>query len=195
MCNRKKEKGIKGTQINSKDFSLKFLGNNANSLMSKLVSLENLLSVENPSAVFLKEIKLGRAGRIRTPSSDKYTWYKLHRTEASEKGQKGGGIALGVLNSLEPSWEYIEKEVQNSTKNGASLIIQMDGNLWAGSNIIEGDPDKQNQNGKIFQTLLERNQHLSVVNALKVCDGKITREKNTIKGTERRMLDFFIVCD
>ena len=68
-------------------------------------SLENLLKEENPSAIFLQETKLGRAGRIKTPTSrNKYTWYELHRTEEALKGKGGGGIALGVLNCLEPSW-------------------------------------------------------------------------------------------
>ena len=52
----------------------------------------------------MQEIQSHRSGRIRTPSSGKYTWYKLHRTSAAEKGEKGGGIALGVVNSLQPSW-------------------------------------------------------------------------------------------
>ena len=152
--------------------------------------------------------------------------------------KKGGGIALGVLNSLEPSWiseggdeaeaitveiwvegfpirldcgygpqendskqrkgqfcEYIEKEVQNSTKNGSGLVIQMDGNLWAGDNIVKGDPNKGNQNEKMFEKFLKRLSHLNVVNALKPCEGKITCEKHTSRGTERSILDFFIVCD
>ena len=76
------------------------MGNNANSLIQKLESLENVLCVEKPSVMFLQETKLLRAGRIKTPSSVKYTWYELHRTEHAEKGHKGGGIALGVVNDL-----------------------------------------------------------------------------------------------
>ena len=117
----------------------------------------------------------------------------MHRTVDAEKGNQGGGIALGVLNDLEPSWiiegdnedeaitveiwvegfpirllcgygpqesdskqrkdkfwDYIDKEVQNSPKNGAGIIIQIDGNLWAGSEIVEGYPNKQNHNGRLF---------------------------------------------
>ena len=47
-------------------------------------------------------------------------------------------------------WDYLNKEVQNAAKDGAGLIIQMDGNLWAGDRIIKGDLKVQNQNGKIF---------------------------------------------
>ena len=61
-------------------------------------SFEHVLSVEKPSAIFLQETRLKRAGRIKTPSSSRYTWYELHRTENAEKGEGGGGLALGVVN-------------------------------------------------------------------------------------------------
>ena len=44
-----------------------------NSLISKLESLENVLSVEKPSVIFLQETKLGRTGRIKTPTSKMFT--------------------------------------------------------------------------------------------------------------------------
>ena len=101
MFNQSKRKRLKRRKEKKKEFTLKIFENNVNSLGSKMQSLQNLLKGENPSAVFLQDTKLGRAGRIRTPtSSPYYTWYELHRTEASEKG-KG---ALGVINCLEPSW-------------------------------------------------------------------------------------------
>ena len=71
-----------------------------------LLSLHvNLLALHLcSSAIFLQQTRLGRPGRIKTPSSIKYTWYELHRSEKASKGEKGVGIAIGVLNSLEPSW-------------------------------------------------------------------------------------------
>ena len=59
---------------------------------------------ENPSVFFLQETHLQRPGRIKTPSAKRYAWYELHRTIKSSKGEKGGGIAIGVLNVLQPSW-------------------------------------------------------------------------------------------
>ena len=47
----------------------------------------------------------------------------------------------------------------------------------------------------MFELLLKRNPNLSVVNALRICECKITREKKTKRGTERSILDFFLVCD
>ena len=102
--NKSKEKRRRRKERKEKNICLKLLGGNANSLVQKFESLENVLSVEKPSVVFLQETKLGRAHRIRTPTSKKYTWYELHRTLKAEKGEKGGGIAIGVINSLQPSW-------------------------------------------------------------------------------------------
>ena len=188
-------------------------------MVSKLESLENLLIMQTPSVVFLQETKLGRPGRIKTPSSSKYTWYELHRTQNASKGQNGGGLALGVVKNLEPSWisegnddiealtievwtdgfpirlvcgygpqehdqnerksgfwDYIENEIHNASKNGAGIVIQIDGNLWAGEHIIKGDPNTQNRNGKLFQDFLNRNKNINVDNALPLCKGTITRE-------------------
>ena len=163
----------------------------------KLEALENIISTENPSVLFFQETKLGRLGKIKTPSSSQYTWYEIHRTKNAEKGEKGGGLAIGVLNDLDPSWisegdddaealtvemwvegfpirlicgygpqeydgkdrkecfwEYLNTEVQKAKKDGAGLVLQMDGNLWAGKQIIKSDPRRQNLNGKLFQNFL-----------------------------------------
>ena len=193
---------------------------------------------ENPSVLFLQETKLGRQGRIKTPCSKPYSWYELHRTQNAEKGVNGGGIAIGVLNMLDPSylsegndeaealtveiwvegfpirlirgygpqeydkkerkeafWNYLNSETQKAQQDGAGLIIQMDGNLWAGKEIVPNDPKNQNQNGKYFDQFLQKNSHLSVANALQMCKGGITRVRHTKNDTEESILDFFIVCN
>ena len=88
-------------------------------------------------------------------------------------------------------WKYLDEEVLNAKSAGSGLIIQMDGNLWAGSQIIPNDPRKQNRNGKLFEEFLMRNSHLSVINALKICEGVISRSRKS----EESILDFFIVCN
>ena len=92
-------------------------------------------------------------------------------------------------------WEYLNVETQNATNEGAGVIIQMDGNIWAGKNIIPDDPNKQNQNGRMFENFLFKNPNLTVVNATSKCEGKITRERNTTRRAEKAILDFFIVCE
>ena len=171
-------------------------------------------------------------------SSRNYSWYELHRTNNSEKGIGGGGIAIAVLNDLDPSWisegddevealtveiwiegfpvrlvcgygpqendnknrkesfwKYLNQEAQNSQSDGTGFILQMDGNLWAGNTIIKSDPKKQNQNGKYFENFLLKNPHLTVVNALSICEGNITRVRHTVERREETIIDFFVVCD
>ena len=101
--NSSKRKRLRRKQSKMIINKLNFVGNNADGLGSKLESLENILR-ENPAAVFVQETHFQRPGRIKTPSSKKYTWYELNRTSGAEKGQMGGGIAIGVINSLKPSW-------------------------------------------------------------------------------------------
>ena len=91
--------------------------------------------------------------------------------------------------------DYLSIETQNATKEGAGFILEIDGNLWAGENIIPDDPNKQNQNGKLFENFLKQNPNLTVANALSSCEGKITKERITSRRTEKAVLDFFIVCD
>ena len=95
----------------------------------------------------------------------------------------------------EAFWKYLEEDVQQADISGSGFILQFDGNLWAGTDIIPGDPNKQNKNGKLFQEFLERNPQLSVVNALPQCEGSITRRRNKNDKMEKSILDFFVVCD
>ena len=74
-------------------------------------------------------------------------------------------------------WSYLDEEVIEAANAGAGLVIQFDGNLWAGEKIIPNDPRAQNKNGKLFEQFLERNPHLTVVNALDLCEGLITRSR------------------
>ena len=71
-------------------------------------------------------------------------------------------------------WDYLDEEVLRATRSGSGLVLHFDGNLWAGENIIPGDPRKQNRNGKLFEEFLSRNSHLTVVNSLSICEGLIT---------------------
>ena len=91
-------------------------------------------------------------------------------------------------------WNFIEEEVNTAKSAGLGFILHFDGNLWAGSKIIPGDPRQQNNNGKLFQEFLERNSNLNVVNALPICDGLITRSRKKNGVEEKSVLDFFVVC-
>ena len=99
-----------------------------------------------------------------------------------------------LLEKKHAFWNYIEEEVISAWNSGSGFILQFDGNLWAGSDIIPGDPRVQNKNGKLFQEFLASQPNLTVVNSLSICEGLITRSR--VKGgkEEKSVLDFFVVC-
>ena len=95
----------------------------------------------------------------------------------------------------EQFWEYLDNEVIEAKKAGSGLIIQMDGNLWAGKDIIKNDPRPQNTNGRLFEQFLKRNPNLTVVNSLNLCEGLVTRRRSRNGKLEESILDYFVVCD
>ena len=107
----------------------------------------------------------------------------------------GYGPQLGdTIERKSSFWKYLDEEAKSAKDRDVGLIIQMDTNSWVGSDLIPGDPNKLNSNGKLMRRFLEENPALSVINSLKSCDGTITRERKTIHGTERSVLDVFITC-
>ena len=70
----------------------------------------------------------------------------------------------------------LTSEVEDAQENETGFILQMDGNLWAGSDVIKDDPNPCNANGKLFKEFLKRHPHLKVVNSLDLCEGLITRQ-------------------
>ena len=90
-------------------------------------------------------------------------------------------------------WEFLEQEVNQAKLDEDGLVIQLDGNLHAGMEVIKNDPNIQNKNGKLFFNFLKRNPSLVVVNALSLCEGLITRRRELEEKTEEAVLDFFII--
>ena len=91
-------------------------------------------------------------------------------------------------------WKYLEEEVITARDNNIGFILHIDGNLWAGSDIVPGDPRNQNKNGKLLEEFLVKNPNLVVVNSLPICEGLITRSREKVGKEEKSILDFFIVC-
>ena len=90
-------------------------------------------------------------------------------------------------------WDFLEGEINEAESMEQGLVIQLDANAHLGSNIIKGDPNKMNSNGIMFNDFLKRNPAITVVNSLKLCEGLITRRRETTRGIEESVLDFFIV--
>ena len=99
------------------------------------------------------------------------------------------------IDRKESFWKYLDEDVSHANSSGSGFILHFDGNLWAGEDIVPGDPCPQNRNGRLFKEFLERNPHLSVVNALPECEGLITRSRIKNGEEEKSVLDFFLVCD
>ena len=98
------------------------------------------------------------------------------------------------LDKKEAFWELLDREVDEAKKSGSGFILQFDGNLWAGKELISGDPRPQNKNGKLLEQFLKRNPSLSIVNSLPECQGLVTRSRLKNGVLEESILDFFIVC-
>ena len=92
-------------------------------------------------------------------------------------------------------WDYLDKEVEYAVTNNQILIIQMDSNCHAGSGLIHGDPNPQNENGKYLQCFMDRNPRLTIVNSLDLCQGLVTRHRVTTQREEKSILYLFIVCE
>ena len=92
-------------------------------------------------------------------------------------------------------WQFLEREVENADAAGAGFILQMDSNCHVGKELIEKDVNPQNFNGKLFAQFLERNQHLTLINSLSLCEGLITRMRKMTNGVELSILDVFITCN
>ena len=95
----------------------------------------------------------------------------------------------------EKFWNYLETEVHSAQEEEVGLIIEIDSNAWAGRSVIPGDTNKQNNNGKLLLNFLERNKNITLVNALPICQGVITRKRKTHCLDEKSILDLFIVCN
>ena len=100
-----------------------------------------------------------------------------------------------LVSRKESFWAYLDEEVRQASESETGFLLYFDGNLWAGEQIIPGDPRSQNRNGKLFQQFLERHPHLTVVNSLPICEGLITRKRWNDGKLEESVLDFFVVCD
>ena len=88
-------------------------------------------------------------------------------------------------------WDHLKKEMDEANKLNHMAFIQMDGNCWAGPNVIKSDQRSQNRNGKLLQNFLE-DGNLFIENNSEKCEGIITRKtlKNGI--VQESILDFLI---
>ena len=99
------------------------------------------------------------------------------------------------ISRKEKFWDFLDKEVHSAKHDKVGIIIEIDSNAWAGKKLIPNDPNTQNNNGKLLEKFLNRNKNMTLVNSLPICEGLITRKRQTKCLNEKSILDLFIVCD
>ena len=116
---------------------------------------------------------------------------------------KAGNTLIRIIPGYGPqeNWDYKDKtlffealdsEIACSELEGKPVIISSDANSKLGSTFIENDPHEQSRNGKLLADIIERHA-LIVVNGVKEkCVGLITRERHTVDGTEKSVINFVI---
>ena len=112
--------------------------------------------------------------------------------------------SIRIINSYGPqeywSWDTkvnyfteLESRIILAKSDQKFVCLELDANSKLGNKIIPGDPHPMSQNGKLLSDIISR-QNLIVVNATDKCIGEITRYKKTVRGEEKSILDYFIVC-
>ena len=96
-------------------------------------------------------------------------------------------------NSRKSFYNQLDLEIKKSKVAGSLICIEMDSNAKLGSNIIPGDPKEKSENGKLLEKIVNEND-LIVVNGTELCNGTITRHRETINNIEESIIDHFIVC-
>ena len=92
-------------------------------------------------------------------------------------------------------WTDIEHQVTAAVESQCAVLLQGDSNCWAGPDLIPGDVNTQNQNGKLLEKFLNKFPNLSLINGTNQCKGSITRQRITKQKKEESILDLFIVCE
>ena len=105
----------------------------------------------------------------------------------------GYGPQEGPQEINSPFFDRLDFEIKSAQLAGTLICIELDANSKLGSKLIPGDPKEQSSNGKLLEKIVEDND-LIVVNGTELCEGRITRFRQTINDCEESIIDFFIVC-
>ena len=91
-------------------------------------------------------------------------------------------------------WQALETEIATAKRENCLILLELDANAKLGYNVIRHDPHPMSENGRLLYDLLER-ESLILLNTSSVCEGVITRHKDTKNGTEKSVLDYVIACE
>ena len=92
-----------------------------------------------------------------------------------------------------PFFNALHEEISAAELEGKAILIAMDANSKLGPEYIHGDPYGQSPNGKVLAEIIDRHA-LCVANGLQEKrEGLITREKDTVNGLKKSVIDFVII--
>ena len=91
------------------------MGVNAAGISSKMHSFNNVLRKLKPSIFFIQETKLKQQGKLKIEKPSNFIVYELNRKE-----KRGGGIAIGVIEQLNPVW------IGEGCDNVEILVVEAD---------------------------------------------------------------------
>ena len=98
-----------------------------------------------------------------------------------------------ALDSIVNFWQLLEEEAIAAMEEDCCIIIQLDANAKVGYETIKNDRNPMSANGRRLVNLVDR-LNLFIVNSWENCEGLITRERSTVLGTEKSIIDYIIVC-
>ena len=91
-------------------------------------------------------------------------------------------------------YSKLDQEVKNAKLFNCLICMELDANAKVGKLKIKDDPNETSENGEYLIDFAENN-NLVICNTTVRCEGTITRERVTINGTERSVIDYIIVCE
>ena len=91
-------------------------------------------------------------------------------------------------------YSRLDQEIKNAKLLDCLICLQTDANAKLGCEIIKGDIHPKSANGEILENIIFSND-LILCNADKKCEGLFTRERITVNGSEKSIIDYFIICE
>ena len=86
----------------------------------------------------------------------------------------------------------LEMAMEEANNKGLHFCAHIDGNAKIGKEVLTWDKHNMSENGRILLEIVER-QDTVIVNSSSKCIGLITRQRKTVVGDEKSIIDYFIV--
>ena len=97
-------------------------------------------------------------------------------------------------NKLFTFWQKLEQEIILAKDNFCLVLLELDANAKVGFEVLDQDLHSTSGNGKTLLEMIMR-QNLYIANTFDQCQGVITRQRHTVNGIEKSVLDYVIICD